>query len=273
MKNALLFRGGRKNAGRVKLSDFYQISHADHFPFMESDAHLREIGALDESGGSQPRVVIPNYLESTCFQAGSRLYMYCCISECDELLSQIEQHVGGPDTLPGKLASIVTNVRSQVKTTKSTAWLTERLEWIAEIHGGHVPIHGILFAQVLHGVFPNECPYQHAAGTKDPHLAALQTSALEDDTPAVLDAVRRHLPRILSGGAVNSTVDSASEVTEDLSWSDSEAIFVEASTPRPILPGLALIGVLLIGIGASLRWNRLIEGKGQRVYSHVWPEP
>merc|ERR1712007_266398 len=41
--------------------------------------------------------------------------------------------------------------------------LVAQLEQIAAAHGGNVPIHGRLFAQWLHYVFPRECPFPHKA--------------------------------------------------------------------------------------------------------------
>merc|ERR1719160_744650 len=39
-----------------------------------------------------------------------------------------------------------------------------QLAEIASLHDGQVPIHGRLFAQWLHFVFPHECPYPHMGG-------------------------------------------------------------------------------------------------------------
>merc|ERR1719478_1056415 len=43
--------------------------------------------------------------------------------------------------------------------------LKSQLYRIAETHGGKVPLHGRLFAQWLHYVFPRECAFPHKAGT------------------------------------------------------------------------------------------------------------
>merc|ERR1719383_213004 len=52
-------------------------------------------------------------------------------------------------------------------TTLSKAIL-DKLQEMADHHGGRVPIHGRLFAQWLHIVFPRECPYPHVSGTIQP---------------------------------------------------------------------------------------------------------
>merc|ERR1719383_516752 len=46
--------------------------------------------------------------------------------------------------------------------------ILDKLQELADHHGGKVPIHGRLFAQWLHIVFPRECPYPHVSGTIQP---------------------------------------------------------------------------------------------------------
>merc|ERR1719211_825799 len=50
--------------------------------------------------------------------------------------------------------------------------LVARLEEIAKHHGGHVPLHGRLFAQWMHHAYPRECPYPHLSGTVRAQRAA-----------------------------------------------------------------------------------------------------
>merc|ERR1719428_2549109 len=50
--------------------------------------------------------------------------------------------------------------------------LVGQLDKIASAHGGQVPLHGRLFAQWLHYVFPQQCPFPHKTGdasTARPH--------------------------------------------------------------------------------------------------------
>merc|ERR1719254_383876 len=48
---------------------------------------------------------------------------------------------------------------------KVTRTLSSQLEEIANAHDGKVPLHGRLFAQWLHYVFPRDCPFPHKSGT------------------------------------------------------------------------------------------------------------
>merc|ERR1719421_609310 len=47
---------------------------------------------------------------------------------------------------------------------KLTSALSKQLTDIASAHGGQVPLHGRLFAQWLHYVFPQECAFPHKSG-------------------------------------------------------------------------------------------------------------
>jgi hypothetical protein len=53
-----------------------------------------------------------------------------------------------------------------------SAPLRSKLDEVAEVHKGNVPLHGRLVAQWLHFAFPNECPYPHEAGTISPKTPA-----------------------------------------------------------------------------------------------------
>merc|ERR1719362_238558 len=43
-----------------------------------------------------------------------------------------------------------------------------RLDEIAAVHGGRVPLHGRLFAQWMHHAYPRECRFPHESGTTSP---------------------------------------------------------------------------------------------------------
>merc|ERR1719380_477873 len=79
-------------AGRVRISDFYGKALNDgKWQFSESIDYLKQLGALDESDPSNPRVIIPNYISgpSNCV-ASSAYYSVCCLDECEGILAQLE---------------------------------------------------------------------------------------------------------------------------------------------------------------------------------------
>jgi len=171
LKEALVELEESNGSGRVRLGDFY----SGQWHFSESVDYLRQLGALDESDKANLRVIIPNYLNapSNCI-ASSAYYGVCCIDECEEFVSQLERKLQAPTASPAEVAAIVHMQLAHLQsapiagnTTLSKAIL-DKLQELANHHGGRVPIHGRLFAQWLHIVYPRECPYPHVSGTIQP---------------------------------------------------------------------------------------------------------
>jgi len=172
-----LARYGDQATGRVRLADFYRGNvHDGHFEFSESIAYLREIGALDESEATTPRVIVPNYINgpSNCV-ASSSYYSVCCINECEGLLGHLEERLGAPDGSPAEIAALASSLASATRAAGRdlSAPLMDKLQDVAEHHGGHVPLHGRLFAQWMHLAYPMECPFPHLAGTANPVKGAV----------------------------------------------------------------------------------------------------
>lgn len=169
LKQTLLAREEHPGTGRIRLSDFYSLAlHEDKFQFSESTSYLRQLGALDESEAGTLRVIIPNYVygASNCL-ASSGYYYVCCIDDCEGHLSQLEAGIGSHEAEPAEILRIL----SRASNASLALALERRLGEIAEHHDGKVPLHGRLFAQWLHHVFPRDCPYPHMSGTTNPRTA------------------------------------------------------------------------------------------------------
>merc|ERR1719436_16913 len=167
-----LARYGDQTTGRVRLTDFYASNINDgHWEFSESIAYLRQLGALDESDKTNPRVIIPNYINSpsNCL-ASSSYYSVCCINECEELLGHLEENLGAPDASPAEITALVAALPSATRAAgrSLSAPLLAKLQEVAEHHGGRVPLHGRLFSQWMHLAYPMECPYPHVSGSMKP---------------------------------------------------------------------------------------------------------
>merc|ERR1719310_2767558 len=94
-----------QETGRVRLFDFY--SHAGGF--VESEAYLRQLGALDDSSPSLgPQVIIPNYMQgaNNCIVLG-KYYSLCCMNECEGMQKQLEEHIGRPSAPVAEIASSI----------------------------------------------------------------------------------------------------------------------------------------------------------------------
>jgi len=160
-------------SGRVPLQIFYDQPDKHVFRFSEPLDYLNNIGALDMSNPSQPGVVISNYVlgPASCLRSAS-MFSYCCISECDVLMQEIERGAGGPYATPDFLLAKVSNFSTDTVEESHTvpAALQEKLREVGERHGGRVPLHGRLFAQWLHFVFPSECPYPQVKQAPTPDV-------------------------------------------------------------------------------------------------------
>merc|ERR1719198_1388782 len=225
-------------AGRVRISDFYgKALNEGKWQFSESVDYLRQLGALDESDSSNPRVIIPNYLSgpSNCV-ASSSYYSVCCLDECEPILGRLEEVIAAPDASPSTILNIVPMIPSATMPSNRTLspWLRQRLEEVAKHHGGKVPLHGRLFAQWLHYAYPRECNYPHIAGTIDPQRPEdlLAANLTEDDISAnetVMKAIVAAAPaqkRRIPGSEVDASEESAM-------WSMHEELVVWRPANEP----------------------------------------
>jgi hypothetical protein len=154
-----------KKAGRVRLTEFYKKGLKGLFEFDEKIEYLRHLGVLDESDPKQPHVVVPNYVSSraNCLKTSS-FYVICCRNDCEEYLGSLEKEVGAEMAPPEQILKIVAGLSTNLQPTTTK----DRLQSIADMNGGLVPLHGRLFAQWMHHMFPRECPYPHGSGKINP---------------------------------------------------------------------------------------------------------
>jgi len=203
--------------GRVTLADFYGANKEGEWRFGESEEYLRELGALDESSpwrGTQ--VIISNYLQaaSNCIISREK-YLVCCVNECEGILGDIEAAVGGPVASPGAILEVVENMTTdEDEAIDLSGTLREQLRRVADSHGGKVPLHGRLFAQWLHFVFPRECVFPHRAG------AASATTPLEfgDNYGISPDEVEQRVAESVIQEDLKHDLGSAPARAEALGW-------------------------------------------------------
>eukprot|EP00929_Paragymnodinium_shiwhaense_P002775 TRINITY_DN10305_c0_g2_i1.p1 TRINITY_DN10305_c0_g2~~TRINITY_DN10305_c0_g2_i1.p1 ORF type:complete len:677 (+),score=132.34 TRINITY_DN10305_c0_g2_i1:124-2031(+) len=232
--------------GRVLLSDFYAKAIHKKWAFTEKKEYLRTLGALDESDPDKPRVIVPNYVASRpqCLEA-SGFYAICCPNECESLMSQLERQIGETSALPSTIVEIVSTMASNTVDAprELPASLLSRLEWVANHHGGRVPIHGRLFAQWLHNAFPRECPFPHEAGaasaqTPDEWMQANGQKSIQ----ASEEEMVCHVDGPCAGGAASKKAVKEEASAEDrdaaieIPWSDAEELLVSDSSPHRAAP-------------------------------------
>jgi hypothetical protein len=220
--------------GRVKLSDFYQPSLGGNWQFQESVAYLRHVGALDESDANSKSVILVNYLHShaNCI-ASSGYYSVCCKDECESLLGHLEEKIAAPEAKPATIAALVENLHSATvnHSRKLSPHLLTRLEDIAALHYGMVPLHARLFSQWMHHAYPRECPYPHISGTTSQQ--SMDDWALETGLEPVAS------PEEMHEFTTSRTDESPSKYPEEedrimasLPWSPEEELLVVRSKPR-----------------------------------------
>jgi hypothetical protein len=151
------------HTGRVRIADFYKSTAEGAWQFLEPTQFLRQNGALDESSSYLgPQVIIANYITgmSNCITSAP-YYSICCLNDCDPVFQQLEALISAPTA---SISQIIEALESMPHGPVVSDELRARLEEIATVHNGEVPIHGRLLAQWLHFMFPHECPYPHMGG-------------------------------------------------------------------------------------------------------------
>lgn len=166
----LLVDMDKREAGRVPLKDFYGAATRGEWRFSESKSYLRQLGALDEtSSWHGPQLILTNYIQgpSNCIISADH-YRVCCSNECEFILDEIEEAIGGPLGDAEQIIGIVNNITvslDEPKDVQVSGKMRKQLKEIASGNGGKIALHSRLFAQWLHYVFPRECPFPHKAGT------------------------------------------------------------------------------------------------------------
>jgi len=136
-------------------------------------------------------------------------------------------------------------------------FMVNQLQSIAKEHGGQVPIHGRLFAQWLHYVFPRDCLFPHKSGSAQ----ALSPTQYGDGYLASDDEMEAHAKD------TRAEIPLATMKREELQWmsqwSEDEELFASydhlskhggAGTRTFIVVG-SLLFLLAVLIGA-VSFNR-----------------
>jgi hypothetical protein len=162
--------------GRVPFEVFHNQPNHSKFQFTESIDYLRSIRAIEESDNEEPRVLVANYIEgpSNCI-ASSEFFAVCCLSECEQILTQMEGRLRKPSCAPAELLKVVEAV-TPASEWKRAPWMSpdlgKKLQDIAVANDGAVPLRSADFRQWLHHAFPRECPRPATKTAKSEGTAA-----------------------------------------------------------------------------------------------------
>jgi len=248
-------------AGRVRISDFYKKAILEgKWQFSESVDYLRQLGALDESDASNPRVIIPNYISgpSNCV-ASSAYYSVCCLDECESVLGRLEETISAPEASPSTILALIPNIPSATVPSERTLspWLQHRLEEIAKHHDGLVPLHGRLFAQWLHYAYPRECQFPHVSGTINPQRPEDIMNAFNATDADATTASDAEMARIVADAPALKKRTQGAEThasEESALWSmDEELVVWRAPQEAQVESGYGFFrGAAMLGAAASL---------------------
>jgi len=248
VKSSLVELEGVPGTGRVWLDTFYESALNGSWMFTESADYLRALGALDETDPKRPSVIIPNYVNSpsNCL-ASSKYYSVCCVDECEVILSSLERNIAAPLASPARVAELVARLPPATVPAprEIPATLVRRLEEIAAANAGQVPLHGRLFAQWLHHLYPRECPFPQLFGTTQPTTPKEFRKQTGKEALAVESGMREHITNARNSSAsagharssapvsVGGMDDTDNETCAVMPWSAQEELFVRGRTPEP----------------------------------------
>eukprot|EP00928_Gymnodinium_smaydae_P048317 TRINITY_DN32295_c0_g1_i1.p1 TRINITY_DN32295_c0_g1~~TRINITY_DN32295_c0_g1_i1.p1 ORF type:complete len:568 (+),score=89.26 TRINITY_DN32295_c0_g1_i1:55-1704(+) len=158
--------------GRVDLGSFYsETIEKGSKSFIENPDYLKVLGALDMSDPGRPSLLIPNYISSAANRVfHTEFHAVVCPEECEDLLGKLEVAFAAPEVTPEEIASFVSSLPSSSQPDGPgilPPWLLQRLNDVAALHNGRVPLHGRRFYQWLHSVYPRECPFPQVAGSTE----------------------------------------------------------------------------------------------------------
>jgi len=230
---ATLSTNATRATGRVQMKDFYYHAVKNNdLHFTESLPNLARMGVLDETDPKKPQVIVPNYVVSraNCI-ASTGFYSVCCPNECEALIGHLEMNLQDAWADPEEIVKLVSNLPSaSVPAPRNLSErVLRRLEEVAVYHSGIVPIHGRLFAQWLHHVYPSECPYPHPAGSLNTTVTAEEWL---DDSRAAAEVEMERWMANTGEETQEMEVDNESEDTE-LPWSPEEELLVIRPSLEP----------------------------------------
>merc|ERR1719162_1071261 len=240
LKSSLTSLERKGSAGCINLPDFYKkgLKADSNWLFDESPEYLRQIGVLDETDTQNPRLLSANYINSpTNCLAPTGYYMVCCHNECDDILGQLERHIGKPAATPTEIVTALRALPGSASSLRGgllAASLLRRLQEVADYHEGRVPIHGRLFAQWLHHVYPHECPYPHLSGSKHPQWV----DDFEQETGKFVSLTDEEMASWVVNSSNTLVVKANKTLSADVGscapWAYEEELFASIPHARPL---------------------------------------
>lgn len=216
-----------KRPGRVRLSVLYKQSRFTHWRFTEKPEYLKTLGALDDTDPTQLSLITANYVMArpNCLDA-SNYYSLCCTNACEDLMSHLESKVGSSTASPVAVANLIAMLPSDtVQAPRELPLrLIGRLDEIATLHNGVVPLHGRLFAQWMHHAYPRECPFPHEAGTISPQTAEEWSASTGESEQSSQEERQKVMDDDVCSVSSHGKVECGDESADELPWNPNEEL-------------------------------------------------
>lgn len=164
MKGTLVALARDKHSGLVPFLAFRSEPNHAAYQFTETAEYLDKLGVLvaPTSATDDAKVRIANYLlgPTNCI-APTAYFMVCCLSECEDVVSEIETRIQSPVATADQLLSVTQDIgTSTLQAPHSfSETVVGSLRQVGRSYEGLVPLHSAEFRQWLNVAFPNECPY------------------------------------------------------------------------------------------------------------------
>jgi len=160
--------------------------------------------------------------------------------------------------------SIISNDLQQQAVPLSAA-LRSQLQEVARVNGGKVPLHGRLFAQWLHYLLPQECPFPHKTG----EIAVLSPSKFGDQSFASAEEMTNHKSMTAMIQNVSSNWDEQEEWLSQ--WKETEeellsnSFHMQAPWERASQRSGVLIAFCLALVLVGIRYRFWLSPKEQGI--------
>jgi len=189
----------------------------------------------------------------------------CCSDECEDILTELQRSLQASRAAPGQLLGLVRNLSfSSSETPQLTQALERKLDEMAAQHGGKVPLHGRLFAQWLHFVFPHECPF--------PEMSETTLTTVKDWLSSPMLATEEEMAQHIEAEEAESEQEDSQVDDLEFRWSHTELLPLEdAGRSKKPEEGLGRSGLrvlmrlaLLVGLGRAVAssWQPLAWALG-----------
>merc|ERR1719171_2744651 len=159
------------------------------------------------------------------------------------MMLQLEKRLGQSSAKPEEILPLVKDLVSELHDRSLPEGLAEKLNGIADHHGGSVPLHGRLFAQVLHYAAPLECPFPHKRG-------AIVAESFEECGQGCLVSDADHKELQKHADMVGGEFAPFPDMSHDAwlaEWTQEEELLVPAENLKQASWFLAIWGKFLVG--------------------------